>query len=84
MKLSDVPKHSEINVGDTIVTSGYSISFPPHIPIGKVMDFKILEGSNNYDIDIALDNDLSQTDAVYVIRYEDVMEKDSILVLQDE
>lgn len=84
MKLSDVPKHAEIKTGDTIVTSGYSISFPPHIPIGKVSEFKILGGSNNYDIDIDLDYDLSETDAVYVIKYEEVTEKDSILVLQHE
>jgi len=84
MKLLDVPKHANVSIGDTIVTSGYSISFPPHIPIGRVTNFAILGGSNNYDIDVRLDYDLSQTETVYVIRYDEVMEKDSMLTLSYE
>ena len=84
MKLMDVPKHASISVGDTIVTSGYSISFPPHIHIGRVENFSIQGGSNNFDIDIELDYDLSTLKSVYVISYDNLVAKDSILVSQYE
>ena len=84
MKLTNVPKHVPVNIGDTIVTSGYSISFPPHIRIGKVSDFKILGGNNNFDIDVKLDYDLSETRSVYVIKYDKMIQKDSLITIQNE
>lgn len=34
--LEELPRHSEIKTGDTIVTSGYSTVFPEGIPVGMV------------------------------------------------
>ena len=84
MKLTNVPKHVSLSVGDTVVTSGYSISFPPHIQIGEVSDFKILGGNNNFDIDVTLNYDLSQTRSVYVIKYDKMIQKDSLITIQNE
>lgn len=84
MKLLDVPKHANIEVGDTVVTSGYSISFPPQIPIGYVADFNIQGGSNNYDINVDLDFDLSTISTAYVIKFDQATEKDILLTSEDE
>ncbi len=84
MKLMDVPKHADIKVGDTIVTSGYSVSFPALIPIGKIDYINIIEGSNSYNIDVELDYDLSSTDNVFVVNFKDQEEKEKIVSEQDE
>ncbi|MEM9992301.1 MAG: rod shape-determining protein MreC, partial [Bacteroidota bacterium] len=36
MRLLDIPKYIEVQVGDTIQTTGYSTYFPTAIPIGRV------------------------------------------------
>jgi len=84
MKLLDVPKHSNISIGDTVVTSGFSISFPKHIHIGKVKDKQIIGGSNNYDITVELDYDLGRLQDVYVVDFIHAEEKKDILEEQDE
>ena len=79
MNLNDVPKHADISIGDRIVTSGYSISFPKSIPIGKITDYKIQGGVNSYSIEVTLDYDLSKAKHVYVVQFKDSEEKDKLL-----
>ena len=84
MNLMDVPKHTDIEIGDTIVTSGYSISFPPLLPIGKIEYLNIIEGSNSYNIDVELAYDLSNIDKVYAVKFDEQEEKAKIIAEQDE
>jgi len=82
MKLLDVPKHATIASGDTVVTSGYSVSFPPLVPIGVISKVELLEGSNSFDIQVLLNYDLSQTEKVYVVEMKTAYEKEKILSAQ--
>lgn len=79
MKLLDVPKHATIAIGDTLVTSGYSISFPPLVSIGTISKVDILEGSNSFDIEVLLNYDLSRTEKVYVVDMKTAYEKQKII-----
>lgn len=36
--MEEVPRHAEYQIGDTIVTSGYSTTFPEGLPVGVVMN----------------------------------------------
>ncbi len=67
MKLESVPKHADVAVGDTVITSGFSTIFPKGIDVGVVKKINDKRGSNYFDIDVALNNDLSLVDNVYVI-----------------
>ena len=67
MLLESIPKHSEVVKGDTIITSGFSEIFPGEIKIGRVVDFRIENGSNFYTIDVELWNDLSNIRYVYIV-----------------
>lgn len=67
-RLSDVPKHADLLVGDLIVTSGFSALFPKGITVGKIASFDLKQGSNFYTIDVELSNDLSQAHYVYVVK----------------
>ena len=67
VNLEAVPVHARFEIGDTVVTSGFSTLFPPDIPIGIIEEFKLPPGSNFYQIDVRLINDLSRAKYVYVI-----------------
>ncbi len=84
LNLINIPKHASIEVGDSVVTSGYSISFPPEIFVGKINDFSIESGSNNYRIDINLDYQLSRLEFVYVVKYDLIEEKQTLIQMENE
>lgn len=84
LNLSDIPKHANIEIGDSVITSGYGICFPPDIFIGTIEDFSIEGGSNNYKIDIHLDYGFHQISHVYVINYKFKTEKDTLLATENE
>ncbi len=65
-KLLYVPKHIELQEGDTVVTSGYNSIFPENIRIGYIREFS--KGDSWYDINVALSNDFSQLSYVYIIK----------------
>jgi rod shape-determining protein MreC len=67
LNLEAIPRHVQIAVGDTIVTSGYSTVFPKNLPVGKISSFSVEEGSYEYNIEVELFNDPSALDVVYVI-----------------
>jgi rod shape-determining protein MreC len=82
MRLEAVPKHADIQVGDTIVTSGQSVVFPRDIPIGVVDTFWIERGSSFYSIDVKLKLDISRLDHAYVVDYKWASEVDSLDMIQ--
>lgn len=65
--LKDISTNVKIEKGDSIITSGYSSSFPEGIYLGKVKDFTIPAGENFYRIEIELSNDFSKLSYVYII-----------------
>ncbi|MEL6923055.1 MAG: rod shape-determining protein MreC [Bacteroidota bacterium] len=67
VKLVDIPKHANFELRDTVQTSGYSSYFPAGITIGTIQKFDLESGSNFYDIDVKLSNDLSNIQYVYVV-----------------
>lgn len=69
-----IPKHAQISVGDSVITSGFSTIYPPNIYIGKIREYDFTDGSSNYDITIEIENDLTSIDYVYLIENNDAME----------
>ncbi len=65
--LKDVPAHVKISVGDTIISSGYSMMFPEGILIGSVYSYEINKGKDFYEIRVKLFNDFNNISYVYVI-----------------
>ncbi|MBN1118350.1 MAG: rod shape-determining protein MreC [Bacteroidales bacterium] len=64
--LKDIPLHARINIGDTIVTSGFTTTFPQGIPIGTITDYEIDKGVN-YNISVELTTDFKRLTHVWVI-----------------
>lgn len=68
MILEDIPKEADFELGDTIITSGYSNFFPPDIVIGTIEDSEIKAGDGGHTIKVKLINDLSSLTYAYVLK----------------
>ena len=64
--LNEIPYHVDVQVGDTIITSGFSAIFPEGLHVGTVSEFTLQEG-NFYNIRIDLGTDFSTLFHVNVI-----------------
>lgn len=73
-----VPRHIQVQPGDTIVTSGYNAIFPPQTMIGVVKSVDISEDATFYDIDIDLSTDFEALSYVYVVKNNAKGEIDSL------
>jgi rod shape-determining protein MreC len=67
MYLDAIPKHATIELGDTIVTSGYSSKFPEGIMVGVVENAEVVKGSNFYEVKVKLSSDMSNLSHVFVV-----------------
>ncbi len=76
--LQGIPTHANVNVGDAVVTTGYSLLFPPGIKIGSVHSIKKGKDGAFYDIEISPAVDFADLSYVYVIRSVFFEEIDSL------
>lgn len=67
LQLIDISRQAPVAIGDTISTDGRSTIFPKGIPVGIVNDFTFDQSENFYIIDVALFNDMTRTENVYII-----------------
>lgn len=79
--LKYVPRHIDLNVGDTIVTSGFNSVFPSNIHVGVVSELNLEEHMTFYEAKVKLSVDFTSLPNVFVIVSEEKMEKDSLELL---
>ena len=65
--LKDLPRHAEFNLGDTVVTSGYSTVFPAGVMVGTVYDMSDSNDGLSYLLKIKLATDFGKLGNVRVI-----------------
>jgi rod shape-determining protein MreC len=65
--VKEIPNHFKVNVGDTIITSGGGY-FPKGIEVGKVINTQVSTGDSFMSIEVALFNDFSTLQYVYVVK----------------
>ena len=81
--LADVPNHSNIKEGDTIITSGYSDIFPRGLIVGSIKN--VLDNDKNkksgylQDFGVRLFTDFNDISYVYVILSTENMEVNNLL-----
>lgn len=66
--LVDIANHVQIKKGDTVVTSGFSSTFPEGIKCAIIEDFSLPEGENFYEIKVGLLNDFKRLTYVYIVK----------------
>lgn len=65
--LKDLPRHAEFNLGDTVVTSGYSTVFPEGIVVGTVDDMSDSNDGLSYLLKVKLATNFGKVSDVRVI-----------------
>lgn len=65
--VKEIPKHVTVNVGDTVVTSGYSSHFPAGMIVGYVQSLDDKAEENFHRINIRLSTDFRRLEYVQVI-----------------
>ena len=79
VQLVDIPSKAKLIKGDTIITSGRSAIFPKGVPIGTISDFKLDTAEDFYEINVALFNDMTTIEHVYVIENKDAKEINNLI-----
>lgn len=65
--VKEIPNHFKVNIGDTIVTSGAG-GFPKGIEVGRISQTQISTGDSFMTLEVALFNDFSTLQYVYIIK----------------
>ena len=76
VRLTEIPIHSSVSTGDSVVTSGYSAIFPDDILIGEVDDVETDKGGGFYNLKIRLAVDFQSVSYVEVV--ENLLQKEQI------
>ena len=76
--LKDLPRHAEFNLGDTVVTSGYSTVFPAGVMVGTVDDMSDSNDRLSYLLKIKLATDFGKLGDVRVIARTGQMEQQEL------
>ncbi len=66
--LREIPFHIMVNIGDTVVTSGYSNVFPEGVMIGTIKKFDVESGTNFYNIKVDLSTNFKTLKYVEVVQ----------------
>lgn len=76
--VEEIPRHVVYNIGDTIVTSGFSTTFPENIPVGTILN-RVHSGDDSfYTFKIKLASDFRALSTVRVIIDDYKQEMDSL------
>ena len=65
--LSRLPSHTASSIGDTVVTSGYSETFPEGVPVGIVEDAFKQKNEESNSLKVRLFTDFSTLKEVFII-----------------
>lgn len=76
--VEEVPRHAIFAVGDTVVTSGFSTTFPADIPVGVVMGRAKAADDNFYILKLRLASDFKTLSTVRVLKDSFKEEMDSL------
>jgi rod shape-determining protein MreC len=76
--LTDIPTHSKILKGDTVITSEHSGIFPEGIMVGTIESYERRPNESYYTAKVKLSADLKKVNHVYVIKNKFKYERDSL------
>jgi len=82
--LTDIARHVELALGDTLITSGLTKTFPAGIPVGSIEDFKIKESDAYFKIKVKLAVNFRTLSHVKVINYLNYKEQNSLERMSEE
>jgi rod shape-determining protein MreC len=82
--LTEIPTHVNIELGDTVITSGYSSIFPEGYMVGTIDEIVLPPGSNFYEISVLLAVDFKSLDYVYLVDNRNKLELNGLKEIEPE
>ena len=73
--LNDIARHVRFSLGDTLITSGLTKTFPEGIMIGTINDYNIKESDAYYNIQVKLAVNFRTLTHVKIIKYKNYREQ---------
>lgn len=77
--VGELPRHVRYHIGDTIITSGYSTTFPEGLPVGVIMSQVKTSDDNFFTLKVRLATDFKELSSVRVIKDRYKSELDSLM-----
>lgn len=77
-RLNHIPRHVQLEIGDSVVTSGFNAIFPEGILIGTISEKELSPGSLTYDLTVSLSQDFRKLSYVSVVKSHLKNEQDSL------
>ena len=68
--VKDIPRHVELNIGDSVITSGYGTVYPSEHLVGTIKEITLEDHDAFYDIIITLSTNFNSLDQVYIYHNE--------------
>ncbi|MFI3301713.1 MAG: rod shape-determining protein MreC [Rikenellaceae bacterium] len=78
VQMEELSKYAELNLGDKVISTGYSQIFPEGVAIGSIAEFSLNEGRTAYSVTIDLEIDISAISEVVIVANNNFDEVDSI------
>jgi rod shape-determining protein MreC len=78
VQLLYIPRHAVPEVGDSVLTTGYSAIYPEGLMIGIVSHVSLQEDGQFYDVNVALSQDFSRLSYVQIVKSGLKSEQDSL------
>ena len=78
VQLKDIQDLVKLEKGDSVITSGFSSTFPANIPVGIVHSYRLNDTKDLYIIDVKLFNDMTNLEHVYIIKNRDTNELEAL------
>ena len=78
VQLKDIQDLVKLEIGDSVITSGFSSIFPANIPVGVVHSYRLNDTKDLYIIDVKLFNDMTNLEHVYIIKNRDTNELEAL------
>ena len=66
-KVYEIQKNVEVNIGDRVITSGFSKIYPPKLPVGIVSGVYDERGSYQKVINVSIQNDFESIQNVFIV-----------------
>lgn len=79
--LKYVPRHINLQVGDTVVTSGFNSVYPSNVGVGIVSELNLEEHMTFYEAKVKLSVDFTSLPSVFVVIGTESVEIDSLELL---
>lgn len=78
-EMDEIPSHVDVRKGEKVLTSGYSLVYPPGIEVGRVEDVLSRPGDEFQRLSVRLVRDFKALDRVYVVKNLYRVELDSLM-----